>query len=158
MPEFSGTRTIAAAGDYAAGDVISDDADNGEGTALVVDPIARANSEELVLTHGVITGSVDALVFSSDLDIFTENPSGSELDDNAVAGIVVADRLKWVGSAAVPALADKGGFSGAEFTCYIPFRLVDTKSLWVIHRTRDAFTNESAGMTLTYRLFAEPVH
>lgn len=159
MPEVKVTRTIAAAGDYAAGDIISDDADNTEGTSIAFDPAIRYDADEGVVTHVIVTCSVDALVVPTDLDIFDSVPDASELDDNAAASIAVADRSRLAGTVSLPAFTDRGAISVAEANCYIPVKFLSgSKALRAIHRAFLAFTNESAGMTITYRLFVEPVH
>lgn len=148
--------TIAAAGNYAAGAVISGDADNGEGAAWEFTfPEGAYAQSEGVITHGVATFSVDALVPRLYMDVFKANPSASELDDNAAATIALADRLKYLGTVKFEPLSDRGELSGAESFPYIPYSLDPGESLYGIVRTLDAFTNESAGMTGTFVLSAE---
>lgn len=157
MPEVKLTRILAAAGDYSAGDILSDAVADGTGTAITFTfPEGVALSEELIVTHATLTASVDALVPRVDLDLFDANPSSSELDDNAAASVAAADREEFIGTINFPALADRGAIAVAETTCYIPFRLADgTRAIRGIARTVDAFTNESASMTITIRLFVE---
>src|SRR4051812_46077730 len=92
------SKTLAALGDYAALDVLSEDADNTEGTAWVFVSAAQRKGEDRALTHAVITVSVDALVVRWALDLFTANPSTSELDDNSAASVAAAARNSFIGT------------------------------------------------------------
>lgn len=143
---------LAAAGDYAANDVLSGDADNTEGVAWIVPSIGIRSGGSGWIVKVVATFSVDALVPRLRLWLFNANPSASELDDNAAFTIAAADRTKLLGYIDLPALADAGAVSAAQtidirqhFKC-----AADSASLYMIVQTLDAFTNESAGMTATF--------
>ncbi len=147
------TVTLAAAGDYAANDVLSNDADAGEG-----DPIEFAN---FVPVAGMV-GTIFAGTFAASVEIlprirlhfFNSTPNAStEMDDNAAFAIVDADQANYLGFMDFETAADVGGISfGRSQGVLIPFYCAGT-TLYAIAQTLDAFTNESAGMTITFQLF-----
>lgn len=146
---------IAAAGDYAANDVLSDDADNGEGHAWLFAGAARVSGGGGWIVRVIATFSVDGLVPRLRVWFFNANPSASELDDNAAFSIAVADRSKLIGYIDLPALADAGAISVAQnIADKLPYTCA-ASDLYAIVQTLDAFTNESAGMTATLRIQVE---
>lgn len=149
-----GANTIAAAGDYAANDVVSNNATTG--SAWLFPNLARSPGGSGLIISAVITGSVEGLVPRMRLWLFDSNPSGSELRDNVARSIVVADRSKLLGKIDFPAMADIGTVSEADNS---DIRLSYTaaagsQDIYGILETLDAFTNESASMTITIRLQA----
>lgn len=147
------TLTAAAAGNYAAGDVISNDADNTEGVALTFSNVARQQGRGGYIDRACVTCSTDTVVGRIRLWLFHTNPTASELDDNAAFSLAVANRLA-LGYIDFPALADNGalGFAQAEALAF-PFVCASiTRDLYGVPQFLDAETNEAAGMTLTFDL------
>jgi len=155
-------RTLAAAGDYAAEDVLSDDADNGEGTAISFTGIGKNKGAGGYITKSSILCSATALTPKFTLYLFNQTPT-SELDDNAVnTAVLTADRLNYVGKIDYPAMEDLGGNS--ETLCTpstygnlpLSFNCDESSdSLYGVLVTRDAITGEAAGMTIAISLTSE---
>ena len=150
------TGVIAAAGDYAANDILSNSATNGAGVAWVFDRISRQGGGSGWIMGARLTCSVDALVPRMRLWLFDANPSASELDDNAAFSLAVADRTKLIGYIDFNALTDAGAVSvTVRDDLRIPFKCAaGDDAVYGILQTLDAFTNESAGMTVTISLHA----
>lgn len=147
---------LAAAGDYAAGDVLSDSATNGAGHAFEFAGMGRVAAGSGIITKAIITTSVEAWSPTMRLWLFHTTPSGCELDDNAALSIVVADRAKLVGYIDFAAGADIGTISYTQNTdVRLSYKCAaaDTK-LYGILQVTEAVTNESASMTLTIELHA----
>lgn len=147
---------IAAAGNYAAGDVLSNSATASAGVHWVFDGIAPTGGSGYI-TKVVVTCSAEGLLCRFRLHLFNAVPSGSELDDNEALSIVVADRAKWIGYVDLPAMADLGTMTGAQS---IDVRLKfdcasDDDALYGILQTLDAETNEAASMTVGILLSAD---
>lgn len=148
-----GATTIAAAGDYAANDIISNDA--AAGVAWLFTGLARVSGGTGTVYRANITGSVDALVPRLRLWLFNSDPSNSTRNDNAAFSIDAADRTKIIGYIDFPAMADAGGISYTQnITDRLGFAASGSANVYGILQTLDAFTNESAGMTVTIGLFA----
>lgn len=147
----NGANTIAAAGDYTAGDILSNSTSAGVAWRFV--DAARVSGGSGIIFNAEIHGSVAALVPRFRLWLFNSNPSGSTLNDNAAKSIVIADGTKLVGYIDFPAMINVGT---ASFTQNVDSRVGFTASgsadLWGILETLDAFTNETASMTINIRL------
>ncbi len=158
----STTKTLAAAGNYAAEDVLSEDADNGEGTDWDFASIGKNNGSGGYITQAVALCSTTALTHRLTLYLFREPPT-SELDDNSAnTAVLAADKLNYVGRIDFPAGEDLGGMSEAVVTTSTSGNLPlafncasDDRNLYGVVVTRDAITEEAAGMTLTISLTAE---
>lgn len=151
--------TLAAAGDYAALDVLSQNATNGAGVAWVIPGAARVNGGMGRITGGIITTSVDAFAAKFRMYVFDANPSASELDDNSPLSIAAADRAKLIGTLQwATDGTDVGAISLNELTNTLPLPFkcaaADT-ALYGILVTVDAETNESASMTVDVWLLIE---
>jgi hypothetical protein len=148
-----GATTIAAAGDYAANDILSDS--TSAGVAWLFTGLARYSGGTGTIYRANITGSVDALVPRLRLWLFNANPSGSTLNDNAAFSIAAADRTKILGYIDFPAMIDAGAVSYTQnITDRLGFAAVGSANIYGILQTLDAFTNEAASMTVTITLFA----
>ncbi len=156
-------RTIAAAGDYAVEDVVSDSVANGTGTAISFTSIGKNKGASGYITKAIILCSVTALTPRFTLFLFRNTPT-CELDDNAAnTAVLAADQGDFVGSIDFPAMEDLGtGMSQAiatpntsgnlplEFNCD-----ADDDTLYGVLVTRDAITGESVNMTVRIFLSAE---
>lgn len=147
------SRAVAAAGNYdAAGDILSNSATNGAGTAWQFPSVGQWG----VIRGGVVTCSEDSVVFRLRLHLFADNPSSSELDDNAALAIAEADRPNHIGFVDFPAMTDVGVPSVAQFEALKPYH---TKygTLYGILQTLDVENNETAGMTVSVTLYVDKV-
>lgn len=142
---------IAAAGDYAAADILSES--TSAGSAYTFTGLAESDGGGIIC-RAVVNLSVAAATTRLRLWLFTANPSASALNDNAALSIVAADRLKQIGFIDFPALVNIGTISFAQNTdIRLPFQTAaGVGVLYGILQTLDAFTNESASMTLRLEL------
>lgn len=145
---------IAAAGDYAANDVLSQSASNGVGVAWVFSSIARASGGTGIVIGGTLTCSVAAMTPALRLWLFKANPSNSELDDNAAFSFSATDRALLVGWLDFSPLISGGGVSVGVWKGSQEFITSGGDDLYGILQTLDAFTNESASMTVDIHLRA----
>lgn len=145
---------LAAAGDYAAGDVLSDAATNGTGHAFVFAGMARQAGGSGIVAKALITSSVQGWVPAMRLWLFHALPAACELDDNSAFSLDADDRDKVVGYIDFEAGFDAGEVSFVQNTdVRLAYKCAaaDT-SLYGILQVTEAATNESAGMTLTVAL------
>lgn len=155
LKSSTASKAVAAAGDYAAGDVLSESATNGAGTAWRFSDIAPASGRSGTINGAMATCDEDSVTFRLRVHLFSANPSSSELDDNAAKNFNDSDRANYVGYIDLPAMADVGGFAVAKADQQtMPF-VAFGSDLWGVVETLDAETNETAGMTLSITLHAE---
>ncbi len=148
-----GANIIAAAGDYAAGDVLSDS--TSAGVAWLFTGLARVSGGTGTIYNAEINCSVDALVPRFRLWLFNSDPSNSVRNDNAAKSIVAADRSKLIGYIDFPAMIDIGTVSYAQNQdSRVGFTASGSANIYGILETLDAFTNETASMTIQIRLQA----
>lgn len=150
------TLTAAAAGDYADNDVISDSATVGVPIQFTV---AERTGGRGTIKSARITSSVQAFVAALELFLFRENVSASTTDDNVAESLDLDDRLSLAWRILFPASADFGEVSLTEKVLDPPLGFEcddDDTKLYGVLVARDAFTNESAGMTFTIELDIEP--
>lgn len=140
---------LAAAGDYAANDVLSNDATAGQGDPWIFSNAGRVASGSGIILGADIKTSVEGLVPRIRVHLFNAAPTTSEMDDNAANLIDLDDRAKYLGYFDMPAMADVGEFSFAQLDGINKAYNTDASGhLYAILQTLDAFTNESAGMSL----------
>lgn len=148
-----GANLLAAAGDYAANDVLSNDATNGQGDPWLFTGMARASGGTGTIVRAVITTSVEGITARFRLWIFNSAPTTTELDDNAAFSLDADDKTKVVGYIDLPASVDAGEVSYAQVVgTLLPYKCVGSANLYGVLQTLDAITNESAGMSLTIEL------
>lgn len=153
-------KKLAAAGDYAAEDVLSENATDTAGTAFEFKRVARSKGGAFSVTQAVALCSTTNLTPRLTLYLFSKTPS-SELDDNAANSAVAAlDVDFYLGRIEFPAMSDLGGQSEAiammDTGSNLPLDGVCSPgldSIYGIAVTEDAITGEVAGMTLTFKLF-----
>ncbi len=154
------TKALAAAGDYAAEDVMCESATTG--VAWTFSAIARGYGTKGYITKAHAMWETTALTPRLTLYLFNAAPS-TELDDNkANAAPAYADLSQYVGKIDFPAMEDLGGMSEAvatpsttgnlplEFEC-----ASGADDLIGILVTRDIIDGEAAGESMTIRLTAE---
>ncbi len=156
------TQALAAAGDYAAEDVMCENATTG--VVWTFDGIVFRNGGSGYIVKAHALWETTALTPRLTLYLFNAAPT-TELDDNkANAAPAFADLAQYVGKIDFPAMEDLGGMSEAIATpstygnLPLGFDCATTDdALYGILVTRDAITGESAGKSLTIRLEAEQV-
>ena len=160
--KVSVTKAIAAAGNYAAEDVICEDATTG--TVWTFDKIVYANGRAGYIVKAHALWETTGLTPRLTLYLFNAAPT-TELDDNkANAAPAYADLAQYVGKIDFLALEDLGGMSEAVATpstygnLPLGFECATADdALYGILVTRDAITGEVATNSLTIRLEAEQV-
>lgn len=150
---------IAAAGDYGALDVLSNDADDTEGAVWTFTNAAR-NAGGTVEIHSVLTTlSADAMAHKLRIHLFNAIPTGSEADDNAAGNIVIANRNLYVGLLDLTADSlDLGTVNVGQLILATPLKVrcaAGSRNLYGIAQTVDAETGEAAGMTMTIQLMVK---
>jgi len=156
-------RSLTAAGDYAAEDVLSNSATAGVATAWEFSGLVRKPGGKCLLIGAKAMLQTTNLTPRLSLYLFSAKPT-SELRDNvANTAVLYADRRFYLGQIDLPALEDLGGMSVAiaspSTTGNLPIAFTcepgDSK-IYAIVVTRDAITAEVAGDTLAIELQGEP--
>ena len=157
------SRTVAAAGDYADNDILSNSATNGAGTAWeFVNATPRSGGVGEIF-EATLKCSAGAVVGTTRLHLFDRPPTTSEMDDNAALNMTTADRpfhIGWIDFAALQDVGDYGMIQATGLSQMFWVKEGQTgasaKSLWGILQITDAETNESAGMTIEITLGMRP--
>lgn len=156
-----GSFVAAAAGDYADNDVISDSASNGVGTAIEFENAVRVSGGAgKIVGASVNFIAATAIAATTELELFSQNPTATELDDNAAAGSVgAADAPYYLGSIAFAAGTDYGAGTICRPSALTPaaplFIRSEATSIYGRLIFRDAEANETAGMTVSITLYIE---
>lgn len=152
------TLVAAAAGDYADNDVISNAVTNGTGVAEEFALAVRVPGGAGKVVGASIACSATSMVATTELQLFSQAPTATELDDNAAAGNVgAADLPYYLGLIAFAAMAT-GWALPATLTPAAPLLVhaaPGSQSIFSRLIFRDAETNEAAGMTFTITLYIE---
>ena len=151
-------KNLAAAGNYAANDVLSDNATDGQGTAWEFVNCARENGASFWITGVQATCSEDSILARIRIHWFDAYPAGAELDDNAAFALVEANRSHYLSPPTdLPAFADRGGFSATGDDTVRKMITPDaaSRSIWAIVEILDAETAELANMQMAIRLQIE---
>jgi len=146
------SKPIAAAGNYAAEDVVSESATAGTAWMFV-----GVGSGYITRAHALCEAT--ALVWRLTLYLFTDVPTSALNDNGANTGPSFADLGKYVGKIDFPAMEDLGGMSETLATPNtvgnLPIAIDgenDSAPLYGILVTRDAEAGEAAGMDISIRL------
>ena len=149
------TPAIAAAGDYADNDILSNSAS--AGVAWVFADMAAADGGSGEILGAMLTCSVAALASTFRLWLFDANPSASSLNDNAAFSLHASDQDKLVGVIDFAATASLGGVAGSitaalskPYTC-----AAGDTDLYGILQATDAISNESASMIVVVKLMVK---
>lgn len=144
--------------DYTDDDVLSNSATNGEGEPLEFeDAVLEGGAAKCI--GGSIAFSEDGILATTELLLFSQPPTATEMDDNAAyGGIGAADVPYYLGSVSFAAAADigAGAFAAASSPSVASPLLIRSSagtSVYGILVWRDAETNETAGMTVTVTLY-----
>ena len=160
----STTKALAAAGDYAIGDVMSEDA--ASGTAWTFSDAVKQNGCSGEITKAQAICETTGLTTRLTLFLFTAIPT-AQLNDNAAnTALLHADLANYVGRIDFVAMEDLGtgdsetlatpstyGNLPLAFTC-----ASDANDLYGVLVTRDAITSESAGDDMTIKLTIEQTY
>jgi len=154
------TKALAAAGNYAAEDVLSEHASTG--TSWTFSGVVKQNGCSGEITKAQAICETTSLTPRLTLYLFTAAPT-SQLNDNAAnTALLHADLANYIGKIDFNAMEDLGGDSETiatpstygnlplAFTC-----ASDANDLYGILVTRDAITGESAGDDMTINLTIE---
>ncbi len=150
----------AAAGDYAAADVISNNVTDTFGVALPVGTVVSTAGEVAILDAIVARCSEDSVLFRLRLHFYNTNPlpADVEMDDNIAAdwAKTATGRNAYLGSVTLPAMADMGTAMAMAQADNLR-KLLGTKTassgLWFVVETLDAEANETALMRLDFDLY-----
>ncbi len=154
-------RTLAAAEDYDAEDVVSDS--TSAGTAITFDGIATKLGGAGYITNASILCSTTGITWRLRLYLFRVTPTSGEPDDNkANTSVHTTDRPNYVGYIDFGAMSDLGGNSETQVSPSTVGELVRgfncasaDDALYGILVTLDAETEEAAGMTIVVSLTSE---
>ena len=144
-------KNLAAAGDYAAEDVLSESAT--AGTPYQFKDVGKSG----VIEKAIAFCSVTALTPKLTLYLFSQRPTGALNDNVANTNPTVADHPAYEGKIDFLAMEDLGGGSdsvvsmGTYGNLPLPYYSPD-RVLYGVAVTRDAITGESVGMTLSITL------
>lgn len=153
----------AAAGDYADNDVVSNSATNGAGTAMEFElAVSAGGGAGRVIQATLSFTAATAIAATSELQLFSQTPTATELDDNAAeGGVGAADVPYYLGSIAFAQGTDVGASTfclPSALTVAAPlFIHAEGSSRSIFGRLifRDAETSETAGMTVAITLYIE---
>jgi hypothetical protein len=151
----------AAAGDYADNDVISNSVANGTGVALEF-----ANAVRVTGGAGmVVSGSINVVAATSvaatiGLQLFSQTPTATELDDNAAeGGVGAADSPYYLGEILFAAGTDYGAGTIKAPSVVSPaapfFIRAEATSIFGRLIFRDAEASETASMPVHVTLFIQ---
>lgn len=156
--EVEATKALAAAGDYAAEDVLSESAT--VGVPYVFQHIARKSGGAFKITKAIALLTTTALAPRVTLFLFTYRPTSALNDNVANTAVLTGDRAHYLGRIEFPAMSDLGGNSEAIATLDTGSNLPlegrcgpTDDSVYGIAVTEDAITGEAAGMQLMFKLF-----
>jgi hypothetical protein len=140
---------LAAAGDYAALDVLNQS--TSAGLSWSIASAARATGYGGEIRQVRLTASVAALVPRLQLFMFNAVPTILQ-NDNVAFLLDADDRVAFLGTIDLPALKTTGSseISYAQVDPAFAFQCAADANLYFVVVTLDAFTNESASMTFDF--------
>jgi len=150
------SKKLAAAGDYAAEDVLSEHVS--AGTVYKFGNMARKDGGTGTITKAIAFLSTTALTPRITLFLFSKEPTTNLNDNVGNAAPSTNDHLDCEGWIDFMALEDLGGNSAALVTpstignLPLDYKCIG-KALYGIAVTRDAVTGEAVAMSLDFRLF-----
>ncbi len=157
--EVSVTKALAAAGAYAAEDVLSESATIG--TAWEFARIVPAFNASARIVKALVISETPTIIPALTLYLFTAAPTSAVNDNIANTALIHADLANFIGRLDFPILQDLGGDSEAILTPAVAgnlplaFQVTGvTTSIFGILVTRDAFT-QVATRDMTVKLTAE---
>lgn len=149
------SRTVAAAGDYSADDVVSNSATESAATPWLFEGMSPGTGKAGYIFAASIACSSDGVSASRfRLFLLNEIPApNTVLADNAALAFGADDRDKIVAYIDFPALTDVGAFSMSQVVG-INYGYYTTANLYGVLQILDAEAGEASGMTITINLYA----
>jgi hypothetical protein len=146
----------AAAGNYAAADVVSQDVNDTFGLPNLVPNVVDAAGQVALLDSISATCTEDSIVFRLRLHFYNYAPlpADVEMDDNIAAdwAKISAGREGYIGYADLPAFADRGTAmshsQAPNLRQFLPTE--DFDDVWFVVEALDAEANEAAGMRFDF--------
>ncbi len=149
----------AAAGDYAAGDIMSNSVTDNQAIALRIDGVVDVAGQVAILDKVVARCSEDSVLNRLRLHFYRENPLPAEveMDDNIAADFAktALGFNKYIGPVPLVAFADGGTAMAFSSTPNLREQLktAGSTSLWIVVETLDAEVNETAGMNINFDFY-----
>lgn len=150
-----------AAADYADNDVISNSDTNGAGVALEFEEAVRVPGGAGKIVHATVNFVAStAIAATTELQLFSQAPTATELDDNAAAGTVgAADAPYYLGLIAFAQGTDYGAGTICLPSAVTPaaplFIRAEVQSIFGRLIFRDSEANETASMPVHVTLWIE---
>ncbi len=167
LKKVPASKTLVAAGDYAANDVLSDKAAYpGTAAALVFTFSGCAISDgrggrirtvQITLSK---SGGITAITPILALLLYSSLPTSELYDNYPNTGCIAGDKGNYVGSIIFGALSNVGGSPETTYAAE-PISFVcatNDKALYGILVTTEAITDETAGTVVTIDLYIEQDH
>lgn len=152
------TLTVAAAGNYTAGDILSNSATGDAGVAKEIELYETFGTMEIAQI--VMKCDEDSLTFRPRYHFYNYNPVAAdvEMDDNAAADFakITAGRDGYLGAVTGGAFADRGtamSVSVAELVNFLLRTKAGSSKVYMVLETLDDEANETAGMTFTIDIY-----
>lgn len=158
LMEVRQTKILAAAGNYAAEDVLSENAT--VGTCWTFANAMSSDEGSGIVIKAQALCSTTSLTPRLSLYLFNKIPTSVLRDNIANTAVLTADLPHYQGIIDFMSLGDLGGYSEATATpstvgnLPLSVKCLD-RNLYGVAITRDAETGEAAGMTLTFILTIE---
>lgn len=150
-------KTLAAAGNYSAEDVMSEDASSG--TSWKFDDMAPYNGGGGVITKAILLCETTGLKFEATLYLFSIIPTSVLNDRVANTAVKTSDKEEYIGRIDFPAMEDLGGNSEAIATPStvgnLPTEYIcapGDKAIYGVLVARTAEANEASGMKMLIKL------
>lgn len=158
--EVSVTKALAAAGDYAAEDVMSESAS--AGTTWAFNGVLPNNANRGYIVKAIVLSETTGLTPRLTLYLFNAAPTSAINDNIANTAVLNADISQYIGRVDFPAMEDLGGDSESIATPSISGNLplafstaAEANDLIGILVTRDAISGEVATDDMTIKLTIE---
>ena len=155
---FTVTVTCAAAGDYAANDIMSNSATGDAGVAAVV--VFDSKAAIALVKQVTAVCSEDSVLNRLRLHFYNYNPAAAdvEMDDNAAFDFAknATGAAGYIGSIDLPAFRDGGtSMAVAEANLVDKYlaELTTGTAVYMVIETLDAETNETASMTIRFDFY-----
>ena len=156
MRVVSVSKTLAAAGNYADNDVVSESATTGTAWVFrdIIPQRGDGNRSGAMLLGGTVTCNEDSLLWALRLHLFNAVPSAATmLNDNEALALDNDDRANYVGYVDFAAMVDHGEFSLTQVRDWNLGVHSGSGTLWGVLQATEAETNETAGMIMTITLY-----
>lgn len=153
------TLTAAAAGDYAANDIISNSATGDAGVANQLTGFSGSTGGVVELDRISMVCSEDSVLFRPRIHWYGSNPAAAdvEMDDNAVSDFAktATGAAAYLGKTDLPAFADMGTAMAQTEVDNLAklLKVGSSNTLYFVLQTLDAEANETANMTIRFDFY-----